>query len=99
VLRRVAEIENVTLKIILEDLIHSRGEEEAVEEIGLGGERLGKPCEQADSQLVEAQEEVCLRRRLNVSPGDVALLVRRPPSLETGSKFPQQVGDLAAPWR
>jgi hypothetical protein len=35
----------VTLKIILEDLIRPRGEEEAVEEIGLGGERLCKPRE------------------------------------------------------
>jgi hypothetical protein len=35
----------VTLKKILEDLIHPRGEEEAVEEIVLGGERLCKPRE------------------------------------------------------
>jgi hypothetical protein len=35
----------VTLEIILEDLIRPCSEEEAVEEIGVGGERLGKPCE------------------------------------------------------
>jgi hypothetical protein len=33
----------VTLKIIIEDLIRPSCEQEAVEEIGLGGERLCKP--------------------------------------------------------
>jgi hypothetical protein len=35
----------VTLKIILEDLIRPCREEEAVEEIGLGGDGLCKPRE------------------------------------------------------